>query len=204
VLLQPSDPRADLVRKEFKDATDTLVKSNKEGTPTVLRIMKIPAADIPAGPGKLFGFERVGPGAWIREYFDSAYLLGAGVLDYVEKVDSPYGPVPSAQGGHMLRILGEVSVPAKTTWRLSVTTANYAILKLDGRRVLDLKPNGRVVSRVRTLTLGPGDHAVDYLVYLRVGNEIPEIKIEGPGGSVRRLGDPPPPAAPSAFQLGRP
>ncbi|HVM33076.1 MAG TPA: hypothetical protein VMU88_08080 [bacterium] len=199
----------DRIQKEFPHTVWSTVKSNREGNPEVLRIAEIPAADVASAPGKLFYFQSISDDDWVRDFTVGSYLLYSGLTAEEDLAKSPYAPIPTDMGGDLVQIRGRVVFPSGGTLRLKVTSANYAILSMDGKTVLDFRPWVNEETMVKTLEVSPGPHLVSYLAFLHMGNEIPQIKMSLNGQPEQLLGAPletlgEVPAGVSGFHLGTP
>ncbi len=164
-----------LVQEQFKNVSWTVESSNQEGHPEVLRIATIPAAEIGEKPGKLFYFQPEQGLGWFRDYFAGRYVLGAGLIDREEYVDSIYAPIPGDMGGRMVRISGNLNLAADETILFKTKAVNDVILKVDGKDVINLRPFNRTLQASKEMTLAQGPHFIEYVTYLQFSNEIPEV-----------------------------
>ena len=180
VLMQMADKNTqNSIQRQFNNVSWTVVNSNQEGNPPVLRIAKIPAAEIGPKPEKLFSFQP--ESGWLRDYLEGNYVLGAGLIDREDNVDSIYAPIPGDMNGKMVRIHGTFSLGANEKILFKTKAVNDVIFKLDGKEVINLKPFYRTLQASKEMELASGTHSVEYVTYLQFGNDIPQIVMTNNG-----------------------
>ncbi len=165
-----------LIESQFKNAAWELIRlGGFQDLRLVGRRAIIPAADIPEKPGKLFYFQQVPAANWTRQYLNGRAVLGYGLIDREDIVQSPYDPVPLDMGGRMVHLKGSFNQPADARVTFKVKTCNHVKLQIDGRMILYLKPFQETLSTDKTIFLTAGNHTAVYDTYLECQRAVPEI-----------------------------
>jgi hypothetical protein len=87
-----------------------------------------------------------------------------------------------------VRADGSIRVPADGKYVFSVAGGNFAVMDVDGKRVLDYRPSFRVAStgQEKKISLKAGEHRVVLWTYLQVGLGLPPVKVRFPGETTER------------------
>lgn len=178
IIMASSSPYRQEIFKQFKNVSwQSLGRRGAatNGDPEVAGVAIIPASEISEKPGKMFYIKRVPAQYWLRDYFTDHYILGAGLYAQEEGVSSPYDLIPPALGGNAIRIRGIITLASDGPVVFSAKTNNYVLLSLDGKRILRLEPDQKVLSASGTLNLSAGPHEVDYITYLQYDKNVPPV-----------------------------
>jgi hypothetical protein len=140
-----------------------------------------------SGPRRLLNLREVPPGAWRVLQYHHRYGLGLGVLRGESWVEDPLGPLPLAHPMLPSAAWGEITTPRDGEYRFSVETGNFAVLWVDGRRVLDLRPKyPERPTQVRSVRLTAGTHRVEFRTFFQMGLAFPPVKVRFPGETEER------------------
>jgi len=147
---------------------------------------RIPGSEIKEysghGPKPLFVLTVPPPNSWRVLHYGFRNGLGYGTLDKEEWVQGALGPMVKVQPMQSVRATGNFEVPRTGIYRFSVNTGNYAVLDVDGKRVLDVRPTyPAVLDQVREIKLGQGRHDVLLRSFLQRGLALPPILVRFPG-----------------------
>ncbi len=149
---------------------------------------RIPEASSPGGSGRWIVWAPAPPGAWRRRVFTGRMGLDRGMVDYEDESMEPLTPIPATVDLRSAAFEGNLPVRVTGTYRFSVETGNYVLLKVGGDRVLDLRPDlGPQKASVKKV-LEKGEVPVQLVTYYRMGLETPQVWVRAPDGTEKLLG----------------
>jgi hypothetical protein len=159
---------------------DVRIPTTPEPGPPLIVKMVLPGDQVPTGPGRLFRVVRRAPGEWKRQRSHCLYGLNRGVIAIEDVVTTFSAPV-SFDGRATMRLTGDLKAPQTGPYRFTTKTGLFVVLKMDGRKVLDLRPHRVTVEGEKRVLLQAGTHRVEYQTFLDNDFNVPQVFVEGPG-----------------------
>lgn len=151
-------------------------ETGPDGRIRMVRLV-IPGLQVGSNPGD--PFHRVSPGPWSRRFYGGHYGLTRGIFT-ADEVSDPTAPVPECSTA---RIEGRPFLGTPGMFEFRSRGPNYAILEIDGARVLRHRPRAgkpeSSVGRIRIRTTHP---QVVLTMYFQQGRSVPLVEY-------RRLGE---------------
>jgi hypothetical protein len=153
--------------------------------------MEIPPGRLTENTRDLFYIHRSVKPSWRRAFLACNYGLGrGGVISQEDLVSAPDAPLPAGLDSQSCRIAGRLAVPREGKVRFSVSTRDYILLEVAGKKVFDHRPP-RTGSEASTgssgvLRLKAGTYPVRMRVYL-CSEPVPAVQVTYPGEEKHRL-----------------
>lgn len=140
--------------------------------------------------GKLF-FQRVkvDENSWRCRSYKFRNGLSRAVIRREDWLTGALGPLPNPAPVETVQADGVIHVPQDGKYDFSVAGGNFAVMTVDGERVLNYRPRFGKPSKgeAGTIRLKAGEHRVVLWTYLQMGLNLPEIKVRFPGGTEDHL-----------------
>ena len=183
VLINPQEARW---RKILSDAypratwiAHPLKQNSNDASPSLLEV-DIPGPVWSRKPHGPFRAVKTG-GTWRRKTYDFGYGFANGVLKADEKVVSWNEGASADWQSRSFFVTGPFAAPQEGDYRFSVASSCKIRLTVAGRKVFDGGPSLQPWTASRTLHLKAGAAPVEMKVYLFGTQELPAVKVEGPG-----------------------
>lgn len=182
------------IRREFPETVWTDLRADwQPDNAALIHRGIIPIRDLSEKPGKLFYIQRISPSTWTRDFYDVRAGIARGVIATEDTLPLT-AAIPVGLGGEVSgRFTGSFHADADGNYKFSVSSGNYVILKIDGKKRLDMRPRpvGIVLARSVTTRLLKGDHQIEYLISYQNGRNAPPVQVLPPVGPEQTLGDSP-------------
>lgn len=121
-------------------------------------------------------------GAW--RYLSYLYKngLGYGIIRREDWVSGALGTLPLSLPLESVVVEGNLHIPMDGKYQFSVKGANFAVLDLNGKRVLDFRPSQEKPENFsKKVSLKAGDYRVHLRTFLQMGLNMPPITVQFPG-----------------------
>jgi hypothetical protein len=156
----------------------------------------IPAAQWTQAPSWLLKLYQIPGPSWTRTFFKTVNGLGVGVVDAEDRTPHAADPIPSiahnvGSGKEAVRLSADILIMRGGKYALKADSKNLLLVRVDGRRVLDLKfsrtahydyePDERIEKA--TLKLAAGDHELQVTECYEKSESLPSL-------TLGRSGDP--------------
>ena len=155
---------------------------NGQGIP-YLWWTEVPFARVPADEEAFIHTRSVSPWSWRRRCY-GYYGLGRGVILYEDRVNHWNDNLPAHQfidWNNSMRLEGDWSIPVSGDYTLKLNTGNVLWLFLDGKKVLEVKPNENPKPKSYKASLQAGTHHVEMVTGFAYEHQVPRITVTGPG-----------------------
>jgi hypothetical protein len=192
ILAKDDNVSRQLIQKDFPNAKwrDVLRPSGQaaQDAPLIGKVL-IPSDMIPETPGKFFYIQRQSFPGWKRQYYNGHYGLARGPIEYEDRVEKLGVPSPAPLEGRVTcRVSGFYEAGSDGQVVFSTETRNYVRLKVDGKKLIDLKPsNDRASGITRSVNLGKGKHRVEIIVYFQGEYTVSPIRVTSSDGRAVEL-----------------
>jgi hypothetical protein len=174
----------DKIRKQYPSAQFSEIKPKdwNVSDPPQLVIALIPGRDVTEEPGRIFKINRASPSHWKRNAYHP-FGLGHGAIAWEECLSSPDAPFPPLDNV-VYFTQGSFDAPVAGLYRFTMKEAHFAVLYVDGRKILDLRPGPRAKHGTAKIRLSAGPHRLSFHTFIG-GHQTapPEILVQAPGSS---------------------
>jgi hypothetical protein len=156
-----------------------------EGDIPYLWWTEVPFDRIPQDDKAFFHVRRVSPQTWRRRCY-GYYGLGRGLILYEDRVARWNDSLPPRQfidWNNSMRVEGDWNVPTSGDYKLELRTGDVVWLFLDGKKVLEVTPEGNQ-PQSREIFLGAGTHHVELVTAFAAEHQVPQVNVTVPGSSV--------------------
>jgi hypothetical protein len=147
----------------------------------------IPQVQVGQASPKWIAYRRFSGNSWRRRLFAHRVGLCHGIVEYEDRSEDPLAPIPWNNGSHSAVLEGTVGLPRDGEYVFSVEAANYAVLSVDGKEVLDHRPKKGTETRESRVKLRAGTHRVAYRTFYQYGLDTPQVFVRFPGEPTGRV-----------------
>jgi len=151
----------------------------------------IRGADLTEDTKALFRAVQIPEGTWRRRYFAFPLGLCHGILSDEDWTADPLSPTRGTFNTQTMEIKGTLKCETEGQYHFVAEGRNYAVLDIDGVRVLDYRPfktfNQDNQDSQRYIRLKAGNHRVTLRTVFKEGYFVPKVWISGPDRSAPRF-----------------
>jgi hypothetical protein len=156
-----------------------------DGQPFSYRV-QIPASQIPERPGKCFQFKVVPSPSWLRRTYVTNYGLCRGMIQ-LEDRNAGLNPLTFESGAHSNSAEGVWEAPADGDYTFSFFTPDLFQLWIDGKELIDFKPDHGAQHVSKTFHFTKGPHEVQYLAFMKINLCFTDITIRNKGLNYEKI-----------------
>ena len=145
---------------------------------------EIPFDKIPTDEKAFFHVRRVAPSTWRRRCY-GYFGLGRGLILYEDRVARWNDNLPPRQyidWNNSMRVTGDWNVAVSGKYKLSLRTQDVLWFFLDGKKVLDVTPEGGGTHSCE-LNLDKGVHHVEVVTAFAAEHNVPAVNVTAPGSA---------------------